>query len=217
MDVGEWSQLRLCITLDTRCLPNINQTSFKLLLCIGLQNVSGCFNNSLRQCVLHVVSLCCLTVLWFNSLSDFRLYESNTSFMCVRLGWQLDLITYDINTLRPIQNGRHFPGDIFKWIFVNVNVWISISISLKFVARGPINNIPTLVQVMVWRRTGDKPLSEPMMVKWPTHICVTRPQWIQCVLSSDSKTDLCKYWLLSLQHSRPYTVDSNFMNLRPYH
>ena len=27
-----------------------------------------------------------------------------------------------INTLRPRQNGRHFPDDIFKWIFVNENV-----------------------------------------------------------------------------------------------
>ena len=78
----------------------------------------------------------------------------------------------------PRQNGRHFPDDIFKWIFLNENVWISINISLKFVPRGPINNIITLVQVMAWRRPGDKPLSEPMMVRSPTHICVTRPQWV---------------------------------------
>ena len=39
----------------------------------------------------------------------------------------------------------HFADDIFKWIFLNENVWISIDISLKFVPRGPINNIPTLV------------------------------------------------------------------------
>ena len=45
--------------------------------------------------------------------------------------------------------------------------------------RGPINNIPTLVQIMAWRRPGDKPLSEPMMVRSPTHICVTRPQWVK--------------------------------------
>ena len=83
-----------------------------------------------------------------------------------------------INTLRLRQNGRHFPDDIFKWIFLNENVWISINISLKFVPRGPINNIPTMVQVMAWRRPGDKPLSEPMMVRLPTHICVTRPQWV---------------------------------------
>ena len=35
-----------------------------------------------------------------------------------------------------------------------------------------------LVQIMVWRRRGDKPLSEPMMVSSLTHICVTRPQWV---------------------------------------
>ena len=32
---------------------------------------------------------------------------------------------------------------------------------------------------MAWRRLGDKPLSEPMMVKLLTHICVTRPQWVK--------------------------------------
>ena len=30
-------------------------------------------------------------------------------------------------------NGRHFADDIFKWIFLNENVWIPIKISLKFV------------------------------------------------------------------------------------
>ena len=32
---------------------------------------------------------------------------------------------------------------------------------------------------MAWRRLGDKPLSESMMVSLPTHICVTRPQWVK--------------------------------------
>ena len=92
-----------------------------------------------------------------------------------------DVITYlcpnhRFNTLRPRQYGRHFP-DIFKCIFLNENVCILIKISLKFVPKGPINNIPALVQIMAWRRSGDKPLSEPMMVSLMTHICVTRPQW----------------------------------------
>ena len=81
------------------------------------------------------------------------------------------------NSLRPKQNGRHFADDIFKCIFLNDNIWISINISLKFVSKGPINNIPALVQIMAWRRPGDKPLFEPMMVSLTTHICVTRPQW----------------------------------------
>ena len=82
------------------------------------------------------------------------------------------------NTLRPRQNGRHFADDTFKYIFLNENVIISAKISLKFVPKGPINNIAALVQIMAWRRPGDEPLSEPMMVRLPTHICVTRPQWV---------------------------------------
>ena len=52
-------------------------------------------------------------------------------------------------------NGRHFADDIFKCIFLNENVWIPIEISLKFVPKGPINNIPAMVQIMAWRRPGD--------------------------------------------------------------
>ena len=61
---------------------------------------------------------------------------------------------------------------------LNGNVWISTKILLKFVPKDPINNNPALFQIMVWRRTGDKPLSEPVMESLLTHICVTRPQWV---------------------------------------
>ena len=59
-----------------------------------------------------------------------------------------------VNTLRPRQNGRHFADDMFKCIFLNENVWIPIEISLTFVPKGPINNIPALVQIMAWCRPG---------------------------------------------------------------
>ena len=62
--------------------------------------------------------------------------------------------------------------------FGNENVRISIKFSLKFVPKGPINNIPALVQIMAWRRPGDKPLSEPVMVSQLTLICFIRPQWV---------------------------------------
>ena len=68
-----------------------------------------------------------------------------------------------VNTLRPIQNGSHFANTIFKFIFLNENCCISIQILLKFVPKGQINNKTALVQIMAWRRTGDKPLSEPIM------------------------------------------------------
>ena len=83
-----------------------------------------------------------------------------------------------INSLRPRQNGGLFADDTFKCIFLNENIRISTNNSLKFVPKGLINNIPALVQIMACRRPGDKPLSGPMMVRLPTHICVTRPQWI---------------------------------------
>ena len=81
-----------------------------------------------------------------------------------------DVITSQIdfwqfNTLRPRQNCRHFAGDIFKFILLNENVWISFKISLKFVPTGLINNIPALVQIMAWRRPGDTPLSAPGVIE----------------------------------------------------
>ena len=83
-----------------------------------------------------------------------------------------------VNTLRPRQNGCHSADDIFKRIFDIQNIWILINVSLRFVPRGPIDNIPALVQIMAWRQPGDKPLSEPMMVSLLTHICITGPQWV---------------------------------------
>ena len=103
------------------------------------------------------------------------------------LGVQYHDCWWPVNTLRPRQNVRHFADDIFKCIFFNENVWIPIKISLKFVPKGPINNIPALVQIMAWRRPGDKPLPEPMMFSLPTHICVTRPQWVNARTGLDIK------------------------------
>ena len=56
--------------------------------------------------------------------------------------------------------------DIFKCIFLNENDRIPIELSLKSVSRGPVDNKPALVQVMAWRRTGDKPLPEPMLTQF---------------------------------------------------
>ena len=37
--------------------------------------------------------------------------------------------------------------------------------SLKAVIKGPITDVPALLQIMARRRTGDEPLSESMMTK----------------------------------------------------
>ena len=85
-------------------------------------------------------------------------------------------------TLRPRQNCRHSADDIFKCFFLNEYISILFKISLKFVPWVQINNIPVLVQIMAWRRPGDKPLSESMMVSLLTYICVPRPQWVNVKL-----------------------------------
>ena len=59
----------------------------------------------------------------------------NNTFGCAKLEYHIETET----------NGRHFLDDIFKWNFLNENVLISIKISLKFVPKGHINNIPPLV------------------------------------------------------------------------
>ena len=97
-------------------------------------------------------------LLIFNHYDNQLYFCKSTSLTCDNLE------TGILNTLRPRQNGRHLPDDIFKCIFRNENVSIFMKISLNVVPKGPISNIPALVQIMAWRRPGDKPLSEPMMV-----------------------------------------------------
>ena len=72
-----------------------------------------------------------------------------------------------------------------QWVkvhFLEWNWWILLKISMKFVPKVPINNIPTLVQIMAWRGPGDKPLSELMMVRLPTHMWDKGNQcgWTEC-------------------------------------
>ena len=70
------------------------------------------------------------------------------------------------NSSPPGQNGRHFADNIFTCIFTNEKFCILITISLKFVPKGLIDNMLALVQVIAWHLTGDKPLSEPVMTQF---------------------------------------------------
>ena len=83
---------------------------------------------------------------------------------------------------------------MFKCIFLNENVWIPIEISLKFIPKGSINNNPALFQIMAWCSPGDKPLSEPMMARLLTHICVTRLRWVKKVQLALELPYYCKFF-----------------------
>ena len=88
-------------------------------------------------------------------------YNKKQNNMCV---W--DILCVLVNTLRPRQDGRHFADDIFKCIFLNEIYCVFIWISLKYILRSPIVIMPALVQIMARCRTGNKPLSEPMMAQF---------------------------------------------------
>ena len=133
---------------------------------------------SQRQLLRHFKKLSWIVIIVYkltHNIKPDQTYDSQKTYNIVLLWVSYGCV---FNTLTPRQNGRHFADDTFKRIFMNENVRISINILLKFVPKGLINNIPALVQIMAWRRPGDKPLSESMMVSLLMHICVTLPQWV---------------------------------------
>ena len=166
------------MSLISKNSPNnlTNRTRYSIQLSTGFVFTNTDSDDVTWGCSLTVIVS---VIVGFQNLSIIEHDCEVESIRSPQLGWGIPkdwLYRAGLNTLRPRQDGRHFPDEIFKSIFLNENVWISIKMSLKLVPRCPINNIPALVQIMAWRRQGDKPLSEPMMVSLPTHICVTRPR-----------------------------------------
>ena len=99
-----------------------------------------------------------------NHMRQHGMFILNSSLKCTEDINNILFYCSELNLLRPRPNRRHFADDIFKCILENENGWISPRISLTFVSKVRINNIPALLQIMAWRRPGDKPLSEPMMI-----------------------------------------------------
>ena len=136
----------------------------------------------------HYLNQCCLIiseVQWQSSEANFTRNTSAISHQN-QLQNYLDIRSY--SNLPGVNVLTHWGRDEMDAImqttfsrafFLKENVWILTKISLKFVPKGPIYNIPALVQIMAWRCPGDKPLSESMMDSLPTHICVTQPQCVK--------------------------------------
>ena len=71
-----------------------------------------------------------------------------------------------------------------------------------------------MVQIMAWRRPGDKPLSETMMVSSPTHTCVTRPQWVN-LTPGKTWTLFCLQKLVKLAFFR--ACINNYIHVKQWH
>ena len=97
----------------------------------------------------------------------------------------------------------------FSNAFLNEIVWIVIKIALKFPPKISVNNILPLVLIMARRRPVDNTWSESTMIRLLTHICVTRPEWVNEVLcpSCDRKpyhilsAAICMCPIVMLSHS----------------
>ena len=113
---------------------------------------------------------------WFETPSRSLWRHCNgTSIFFVRLFWAENTTTLNpllfflhrgtimrkgtsqiINILRPRQNGRLWADNILRAIFLFENV------CMMFIF--PNGAIQIVIQIMAWRRAGDKTLSEPMVV-----------------------------------------------------
>ena len=90
-----------------------------------------------------------------------------------------------------------------RWpTFSNAFSWMKMYRFTVIVPEGPINNIPALVQIMAWHFLCNKPLLEPMMVSLLTHICITRPQWVN--------RWTVWYWPLTTQIPYPHLANPGF-------
>ena len=118
--------------------------------------------------------------------------------------------------LRPRQNGSCIVDDLFKCISWNENVSMANKISLKFVPKDLIDNIPALVQIMAWHRPDNNPLSEPMMFRLPMHICFTQPQWFNIININTNHTwkKRTGYWkrshVYNIYISNPRPIDTSW-------
>ena len=105
-----------------------------------------------------IKSSCCLHMIYF------PIWISHRDVLSIAI---MSFIITSINSLRPWPTRRHFADDIFKCIFENENEWISPRISLKFVPKVRINNIPALVQIKALRRQATSHyLNQWWLVDW---------------------------------------------------
>ena len=108
------------------------------------------------------------------AMSPLCIFWNPTCFIFIHI-WLKYVPNGAISMLRPIQNVHHFLENI----------------SLNFVPKDPINNIPALVQIMAWHEPGNKSLSKPMMTTLLTHICLNLSQWVNKMTSLFQKMRCC--------------------------
>ena len=80
---------------------------------------------------------------------------------------------------------------------------------------------------MAWHRPGDKPLSEPLIIRLPTHLCVTRPQtmtcsflcikWVPCSVCASKNDAFQISWLCLLLCDTFWLFLTKYIKISRYH
>ena len=161
-------------------VPCITRSSAFMILIMWVYHVLVFSKESFQ---LHVQFQCWPVVENINIFLFNQEYTAQWGFHVKRLSTELLLVSYSrqmavrslsihaylchlVNSSPPEQDGCHFAVHIFRCILMNEKFCILIQISLKFVPKGQIDYKSALVQVMAWRRTGEKPLPEPMLTQF---------------------------------------------------
>ena len=117
-----------------------------------------------------------------------------------------------------------FSDDIFKCFFINEKVCILIWIPPKCVPKGPIDNNSALVQVMAWRRIGDKPLPETEMIQFTDTYMRRSGRWVKLKIVIDGWDISChsalRWMLLDLTDDKSTSktsVDPGISNIYDCH
>ena len=166
------------IELSLSDLASSQSCEIWLWCCLMVLTFDRCFDSTAGE---KPVKYKCYEIMWapLSRLRVFTIYVGETSHCLVNRTLQGSILVmidaracprkvthFTLNTLQAKQNGCRFAADIFKLIFMNESISISIQISLKYLPKGQINNYPALVLIMTCRLIGDKPLSEPMMAEF---------------------------------------------------
>ena len=202
----------------TVMLKSVNEAQTQFLLVNTLRWVFLIFSDSLlifndsdigfKSCLTpccHLITSLPSTKVWYH------LQKRNKIIMNTNIG-QLVYIDYKqggskngtpwniaINSSSLGQNGRHFTDDVFRHIFVNEKFCILINlirISLKFVFKGPIDNNPSLVQIMYWCRIGAIIWTNADPIHWRIY-SVLWGRWVYSLLGRFSSLYVI-YWHMSM-------------------
>ena len=105
-----------------------------------------------------------------------------------------------LKTLKHQQNRCRFAEEIFKKKILVWNLYFDSNFT-ESCSEWTNKQKASMVLIMTWRRTGDKPLAEPML-DWYIdiymciyiYICVNWPQWV----NAQSKTKLSPLWYFDI-------------------